>query len=184
MSTQIRFDPFACLRGDVSAVMDAEGTVYPGEMMQQHMRDAVAVIESQRGKPDQPVIDAALALLNSWAAALSNDTDQEDDGSARRRTIMGAFLAGFNAANLADLTAPKEIGPDELQAYAQRLAARAATEARQTKVQARETKIRKVWATGAHVSRDRCAHIEWERLGFPSFRAAREALNNTPDPLR
>lgn len=49
-------------------------------------------------------------------------------------------------------------------------------------VHARRRAIQSLWASGKFSSRDRCADEEWQALGFPSFRAARESLNGTPDP--
>lgn len=43
-------------------------------------------------------------------------------------------------------------------------------------------KIRAIWAGGKYSSRDICAEEEWRGLGFGSFKAARNALINTPPP--
>lgn|GEM_PF-6439096 len=51
-------------------------------------------------------------------------------------------------------------------------------------IHARRKLIQELWASGKFTSRDRCAEEEWEALGFPSFRAARESLNGTPDPTK
>lgn len=42
--------------------------------------------------------------------------------------------------------------------------------------------IQNKWATGIFSSRDICADQEFDALGFGSFKAARNALINTPDP--
>lgn len=39
-----------------------------------------------------------------------------------------------------------------------------------------------IWASGKYSSRDVCAEQEYSGLGFGSFKAARNALINTPDP--
>lgn len=51
-------------------------------------------------------------------------------------------------------------------------------------IDARRETLKRIWASGKFSSRDRCAEEEWEALGFPSFRAARESLNGTPDPTK
>lgn len=51
-------------------------------------------------------------------------------------------------------------------------------------INARRKKIQELWASGKFTSRDRCAEEEWEALGFPSYRAARESLSGTPDPTK
>jgi hypothetical protein len=48
----------------------------------------------------------------------------------------------------------------------------------------RADKIRKIWATGKYTSRDICAEQEYNALGFGSFKAARNALKNTPNPTK
>jgi hypothetical protein len=45
-------------------------------------------------------------------------------------------------------------------------------------------KIRAIWATGKYSSRDLCAEQEYAALGYGSFKAARNALKNTPDPIK
>lgn len=49
-------------------------------------------------------------------------------------------------------------------------------------VQERRKKLLDIWLSGKYTARDTCADEEWEALGFPSFRAARESLIGTPDP--
>ena len=49
-------------------------------------------------------------------------------------------------------------------------------------IEERRAALKRLWASGKFSSRDVCAEQEWEELGFPSFRAARESLNGTPDP--
>jgi hypothetical protein len=44
-------------------------------------------------------------------------------------------------------------------------------------------KVRSAWASGKYSSRDICAEEEYSLLGFGSFKAARNALKGTPDPL-
>tara|TARA_R110002073_G_scaffold331990_3_gene517319 strand:- start:259 stop:771 length:513 start_codon:yes stop_codon:yes gene_type:complete len=46
----------------------------------------------------------------------------------------------------------------------------------------RADKIKEIWATGHYSSRDICAEEEYSGLGFGSFKTARNALINTPDP--
>ena len=48
----------------------------------------------------------------------------------------------------------------------------------------RKAKIQEIWATGKYSSRDICADQEWSALGYGSWKAARNALTNTPDPSR
>lgn len=48
----------------------------------------------------------------------------------------------------------------------------------------RKNKIREIWATGKHRTRDICAEEEYNGLGFPSFDEARKPLRNTPDPKK
>ena len=43
-------------------------------------------------------------------------------------------------------------------------------------------RIKVIWASGKYSSRDVCAEQEYSGLGFGSFKAARNALTNTPDP--
>lgn len=43
-------------------------------------------------------------------------------------------------------------------------------------------RIKVIWASGKYSSRDVCAEQEYSGLGFGSFKAARNALKNTPDP--
>lgn len=57
-------------------------------------------------------------------------------------------------------------------------------EARIQPVHERRNQLRKLWEGGNFSSRDRCAEEEWEALGFPSARAARESLNGTADPTK
>lgn len=45
----------------------------------------------------------------------------------------------------------------------------------------KQEQIRAIWAGGKYTSRDRCAEEECGALGM-SFKAARRALENTPDP--
>jgi hypothetical protein len=42
--------------------------------------------------------------------------------------------------------------------------------------------IRAIWASGKYSSRDICAEQEYAALGYGSFKAARKALINTPEP--
>lgn len=42
--------------------------------------------------------------------------------------------------------------------------------------------IKNMWASGKYTSRDICAEQEWEAAGFNSWKTARKALTNTPDP--
>lgn len=44
------------------------------------------------------------------------------------------------------------------------------------------SQMRATWATGNFSSRDMCAEDSWRGLGFGSYKAARNALINTPDP--
>jgi len=47
---------------------------------------------------------------------------------------------------------------------------------------AREEEIREIWASGKYSTRDICAEEEYNGLGFSSFKSARKALTNTPNP--
>jgi hypothetical protein len=38
------------------------------------------------------------------------------------------------------------------------------------------------WASGKYSTRNDCADQEWEKLGFPSYDAARDHLKGTPEP--
>lgn len=46
----------------------------------------------------------------------------------------------------------------------------------------REEEIREIWASGKYSTRDICAEEEYNGLGFSSFKSARKALTNTPNP--
>jgi hypothetical protein len=48
----------------------------------------------------------------------------------------------------------------------------------------RAKKICEMWATGTYTSRDICAEQEYDGLGYGSFKAARNALKNTPNPTK
>ena len=47
-----------------------------------------------------------------------------------------------------------------------------------------KNQIRAIWESGKYSSRDACAEEEWRSLGYGSFKAARNALIGTPDPVR
>lgn len=47
-----------------------------------------------------------------------------------------------------------------------------------------KSQIQTIWASGKYSSRDVCAEEEWRGLGFGSFKAARNALIRTPNPMR
>ncbi len=47
---------------------------------------------------------------------------------------------------------------------------------------ARREEIQAIWATGKYISRDICAEEEYSAIGFLSYKAARNALTNTPAP--
>jgi len=133
----------------------------------------------------QRVADTALSLMNAWAGALS-PVEGDDEGAALRRQMLGTFLAGYQAAVLTQLTGCDHGQHDEameqLMALVTKQATSKATRARVEPIEKRREALREAWASGEHFSRDRCAYALWGRLGFPSERAAREALNNTPDP--
>ncbi len=54
--------------------------------------------------------------------------------------------------------------------------------AKAAKLQKAKDDIRLAWASGKYTSRDICAEQEYSSLGFNSFKAARNALINTPPP--
>ena len=55
-------------------------------------------------------------------------------------------------------------------------------EGKASKLKAPKEKLIKAWSSGNFSSRDICAEQEYSPLGFASFKAARNALTNTPDP--
>lgn len=61
-------------------------------------------------------------------------------------------------------------------------ASKKATDARHKESRSRANIIKSVWATGKYSNRDICAEQEYLGLGFNSFKAARNALKQTPDP--
>jgi len=195
-----KFDPFAVVREN-RELRDSEGNFYPGELMGRQLRDAEKILQaalldvkagSDPNGHSQMTADAALALMNAWVGLFSAPGNEaikasEELQERERIHIMGSFLAGYQAAYLVDLTNNREFREEaltEFQALVRKHSTEHATRARTAPINARRQKIQDMWASGKFDSRDTCADQEWEALGFPSFRAAREALTNTPAPLR
>lgn len=176
-----KFDPFAALRENPGR--DEKGNIYPGEMLKRQMLDAEAIISGAKTLAEpkrQQIIDAALGLMNWWARYASSD-DDEDQGECLRRSTVSAFMAGWQASLLVRLTAD-DVTREQLEKFAAIISTQRATAARTEPVARRREAIRVIWASGKFNSRDRCAEEEWEELGFPSLRQARNALNGTPTP--
>lgn len=182
------FDPFAGARDTAQETHDEDGTIFPGVLLQQQIKGAEAIIKAASGMEDERQRDAvqraSLAVMNGWYAFGEAAKEPAGD-AAQRRLVMGSYMAGYSAARLHAMTAAharaEETDQDK---WIQQMAAQAAARARTNAANERKAIIRKEWATDQYVSRDRCAYAKWEEIGFPSFRTAREALNNTPDPLR
>lgn len=198
----LKFDPFAVVRENPHW-RDGGGSFYPGELMgrqlidaEKLLKEALSVVKSGRDTVGhhQRVADVALNLMNSWVSlfdAPGGDLIGGDEvlATRERRHIMGSFMAGYNAALLLSLTAEgdqedKDAALEMLNAMFRKEASQKATKARTEPVEARRSAIKKAWDSGEHVSRERCAMTAWRDLGFPSERAAREALRNTPEPLQ
>jgi len=71
---------------------------------------------------------------------------------------------------------------NEIISTAKKQAAKKGGDANAAKLKAPKENIRKAWASGNYTSRDICAEQEYSSLGFKSFKTARNALINTPEP--
>lgn len=197
-----KFDPFAVVRENPHW-RDGAGSFYPGELMgrqlldaEKLLKEALSAVKSGRDTVGhhQRVVDVALDLINSWASLFGAPGGDLIGGNEvlatrERQHIMGSFMAGYNAALLLSLTADgdqedKDAALEMLNAMFRKEASQKATNARLAPIKERSTAIKDIWASGKFTARDTCADEEWEALGFPSRRAAREALRNTPEPVQ
>ena len=192
-------DPFDEFRKN-AVPKDDFGTVYPGPFIAGQMKDAHAIItaassEIKKGKDVdetfQEIIDTGLQLINWWSHLLEAPNgkivaENEDVAQRERIIIICAFIAGLSASRLTYLTASggSDESVQETIALIRNEFPLNASRARSRPVQQRRMTIREIWVSGKYTSREICADEEWEYLGFPSRRAAREALFKTPEPLR
>ncbi|MCE8002714.1 hypothetical protein [Billgrantia ethanolica] len=182
---RIEFDPYQWAREGYCE----DPHQNPGELI----RSCVSQVEQLRleNPRNREIAQRAVDFANLVAGIVDTwpGSDDEEQNEKVRKTIVGAYLMGLEAASLAvdtrTMGTSVEEAIEKLKKEGLRAAAKAAADARHNKPggsRELKEKIRAIWATGKYSSRDICAEEEWAALGYKSFAAARKALRNTKDP--